>query len=653
MKERILTALEALLLSCAITAGPMAALAHVYALPLSWDTPALVWSLSLLLGLLILPRRRGGAVALGLVCFCTGFFLWRPEPRAQLMTLLELISKQLNGVYHLGYLEFPNHTVGTVELPMALGGSYMLLSVSRSVLRRKSSALPLFLSIPPLLLCGLLPQFPPESWSFFLWLGGMLVLLLSSGSRKNSPRQGLILAAMALVPVCLLCGILYLAVPQEGYQDHAQAFRQRCIRLFESGKLTPAPAAIPAPELQRRVDLAALRGANQPSLPVLIVTAPTSGDLYLRGQSYDRYTSTGWEMSSEVVDSFDGWGEPQGDVQIRTFALQSVLYLPYYPGTGTVLSGGALKNTGSILSYSFSKYPCGSAASDQTLEACLALPDSTRAWAEGYPFSGDSTQQTAQAIGDFVRQSAAYDKATGAMPEGQDFARWFLESSETGYCVHFATAATVLLRAAGIPARYVTGFRCEATAGQPLVVTTEEAHAWAEYYDADLGYWQILEATASGVAQPAPAATLPAETAAQTEPTRAPSPDAGAPTAPVPEKPAGGSFPWAWLLIPALLLLLPPRRWTVLYLRRQRARRANLNRRCLLLFANAESLSHALGTAPPEALHALAERARYSQHRLTPMELKPLEDYRRDCRERLEEKPPLLRFWNKYILLLY
>ena len=57
------------------------------------------------------------------------------------MTLLELISKQLNGVYHLGYLEFPNHTVGTVELPMALGGSYMLLSVSRSVLRRKSSAL--------------------------------------------------------------------------------------------------------------------------------------------------------------------------------------------------------------------------------------------------------------------------------------------------------------------------------------------------------------------------------------------------------------------------------------------------------------------------------------------------------------------------------
>ena len=651
MKNRLLTALAALLLSCAMTIGPIAALAGVYALPLSWSTPALCWAISFLLGLLLLPRRRGGAATLGLVSFCTGFFLCWPESRAQLLTLLELISKQLNSVYHLGYLEFPNHTIGTVELPVALGGSWLIPAVCRSVLRRKSSALPLFLSLPPLLLCALLPQYPPKSWTIFVWLGGTLVLLLSSGSRKNSARQGLTLAAMALVPVSLLCGILYLAVPQEGYQDHAQAFRQRCIRLFE-GHRAAAPTAIPAPELQRTVDLAALRGANQASLPVLIVTAPFSGDLYLRGQSYDRYTGSGWEMSSDTPDSFDGWGENQGDVQIRTFALQSVLYLPYYPGTGTVLSGGALKNTGSILSYSFPKYPYGSAASDQTLEACLTLPDSTRAWAEGYAFSGNSPQEIARAIADFVRQSAAYDKATGAMPEGQDFARWFLESSETGYCVHFATAATVLLRAAGIPARYVTGFRCETAADQPLVVTTEEAHAWAEYYDANLGYWQILEATAPGIARPTPVATLPAEAAARTEPTHSPPPTAGAPTAPVPDEPSGGSLPWAWLLVP-VPLLLPLRRQAALFLRRQRTRRASLNRRCLLLWANAERLARALGSTPPEGLHALAERARYSQHRLTPMELKPLEDFCQSCRKQLEGKPPLTRFWNKCILLLY
>ena len=114
MKNRLLTALLALLLSCCIAIGPTAALAGVYALPLSWGAPVLCWAVSFLLGLLLLPRKRGGTATLGLVSFCTGFFLCWPESRAQLLTLLELISKQLNSIYHLGYLEFPNHAIGTV-----------------------------------------------------------------------------------------------------------------------------------------------------------------------------------------------------------------------------------------------------------------------------------------------------------------------------------------------------------------------------------------------------------------------------------------------------------------------------------------------------------------------------------------------------------
>lgn len=648
MKKRIPIVLEALLLSAAITIGSVAAIAQVYALPLTWGIPALCFSLSFLLGLALLPRRHGSPAVFGILCFCLGFFLTYPGSRSQLMSLLEIVSKQLNSVYHLGYLEFPNHTIGSVELPIALGGSCLVMAVCRSVLCRKSSALPIFLSIPPLLLCGLLSHFPPKPWAVFLWLGGVLTLLLSSGSRKAGALQGLTLAAIALVPVSILCGVLYFAVPQDGSLDYAQDLRQRCIRLFERSAPAAAPVSGSAPELQRSVDLAALHGGDQPSLPVLIVTAPFSGSLYLRGQSYDRYTVTGWEMSSDTADSFDGWGENQGDVQIRTFALQSVLYLPYYPGTGTVLTGGALKNTGSILSYSFPKYPSGSAASARTLEDCLTLPDSTRGWASAYAFAGNTAAETAQAIGDFVRGSARYDKSTGASPQGQDFAQWFLESSDTGYCVHFATAATVLLRSAGIPARYVTGFRCDVREGQPLVVTTEEAHAWAEYYDSSLGSWQILEATASGSVRPEPVeslATLPAPTQT-TQTTQALPQNSPAPT----QQSHHRSALWLLWLLPALL---PLRRLSVLFLRRQRAARADLNRRCLLYWADAERLSRALGSAPPEALKRLAERARYSQHRLTPMELKPLADFCRECRLSLEEKPLIERLWNKYILLLY
>ena len=43
-------------------------------------------------------------------------------------------------------------------------------------------------------------------------------------------------------------------------------------------------------------------------------------------------------------------------------------------------------------------------------------------------------------------------------PEGADFATWFLQEAKSGYCVHFATTGTVLLRALGIPARYAEGY---------------------------------------------------------------------------------------------------------------------------------------------------------------------------------------------------
>ena len=76
-----------------------------------------------------------------------------------------------------------------------------------------------------------------------------------------------------------------------------------------------------------------------------------------------------------------------------------------------------------------------------------------------------------------------------------DFAQWFLEKSDTGYCVHFATAATVLLRAAGIPARYVEGYMVDCRPEVKNIVTNQEAHAWVEYFDPVFSVWWILEAT--------------------------------------------------------------------------------------------------------------------------------------------------------------
>ena len=82
----------------------------------------------------------------------------------------------------------------------------------------------------------------------------------------------------------------------------------------------------------------------------------------------------------------------------------------------------------------------------------------------------------------------------------------FLTEHRRGYCVHFATAFTLLSRMQGIPARYVTGFRVQPPAPDEMgigpdmgmfdsvTVTGYSAHAWTEVWLPDIG-WRIVEAT--------------------------------------------------------------------------------------------------------------------------------------------------------------
>jgi len=73
----------------------------------------------------------------------------------------------------------------------------------------------------------------------------------------------------------------------------------------------------------------------------------------------------------------------------------------------------------------------------------------------------------------------------------------FLTRSRAGHCEFFATALTLLLRRAGVPARYVTGFICEepgALRGS-YVARLGNAHAWVEAFDRKSGEWVMLEPT--------------------------------------------------------------------------------------------------------------------------------------------------------------
>lgn len=105
----------------------------------------------------------------------------------------------------------------------------------------------------------------------------------------------------------------------------------------------------------------------------------------------------------------------------------------------------------------------------------------------------------------YLEQIYTYTLTPKKAPKNEDATLYFLQKSREGYCVHFASSATLLLRAMGIPARYVEGYvispndfskgSFDAKTGQYTVnVPESNAHAWTEYYTDDNG-WQILDAT--------------------------------------------------------------------------------------------------------------------------------------------------------------
>src|SRR6185437_15769255 len=83
-------------------------------------------------------------------------------------------------------------------------------------------------------------------------------------------------------------------------------------------------------------------------------------------------------------------------------------------------------------------------------------------------------------------------------PLGRDAMDDFLFDTREGFCEHYSSAFTVLMRAAGIPARVVTGYQggyWNALGGY-LLVRNSDAHAWSEVWLAGHG-WVRVDPTAA------------------------------------------------------------------------------------------------------------------------------------------------------------
>lgn len=608
------------------------------------------------------------------------------------------ISSLYDSGYGCGILRWSGESLlnGSSTLALCYVAAWLSLAVTRSVVKQKRNFLGTIAVLLPMLPCLVLTDTVPGAGYLFVTLLCFAVLLLTQTVRERDPAQAIRLMGWLVVPVALAIGLLLLLCPRDTYTGQAGAEKLEEIVSswfdIEEQTQTPKPPiklSVAADVTAREVELTKVGPQNPGVQVVMQVQAEKTGTLYLRGSAYNCYDGTQWSISQDGW-SRDGEFAPGGKnltLQITTNGTHNVLYLAYAPTAAPALENGRLNNTRGVTEYTVSYAPTmgyqtgweqlqNSVPAD--MQMYLALPEATKTKARehlrtsvGLPkenMTAGDIYRYATTISALVRNCANYDLNTPAMPaDAEDFALWFLKESDTGYCVHYASATAVLLRAAGIPARYVSGYLVRAQGGQTVNVRHKDAHAWVEYYIPGVG-WMMLESTASGgdspvvvtqppETEPSAATTLPEETTegatSQTETTppeneQTTPPDPGKPLPQ--EKPEKQDASWLGALAVTVAVIAGIlAQWRLrVALRRQNNRRGKPNAKALRRWQEVALCARLLHRKPDARLHALAQKAKFSRETITSAELRQFEESLKNSHKELRQRP----IWNQLVYTL-
>lgn len=460
------------------------------------------------------------------------WFLWE---RGILLPGLQGLLYRLTNVYHDAFgwkvlrlgsasVERMNRALPTI---LCLLGSLTSMVTAWSVAKGQSAVPVVIAALPAPVLCLMVADSTPGILWVWLLFYGVAMVLITAATRFDDDVRGNRLTLFTAVPVALAVVVLFAAIPKDAYmgQDRAKAWSEA---LFPASlqemvdELTGRDAEKALNNDKRKVSLTTLGLREETNTPVIELTPGFSGTMYLRSSAMDTYDGISWMSSGDGTTL--PWPDinklqreqETGETKISTRFAHAMLYLPYYTtslslhGVGKGISNDKRLNSYSVScakmpdeAYFEKLYPDKTSTphtvSLELKDQCVALPERTNEWA--VPLAEEITAglgndyYKALAIRDYVKSSARYTLDPERMDSDEkDFARWFLEESNTGYCVHFATAAAVLLKAAGIPARYVSGYMVNAQKGVPMTVTDNEAHAWVEYWLPGFG-WTVLECT--------------------------------------------------------------------------------------------------------------------------------------------------------------
>ena len=242
---------------------------------------------------------------------------------------------------------------------------------------------------------------------------------------------------------------------------------------------------------------------------------PAPRQRYWRGPVLWDFDGRTWSMGQNWIERFE---PPPGESRfayVVTLELHNRTWL-FALETAASLPGRArLTNDGMIVSLSpvrsRMRYAVESVADAQfgdrersgALERALALPQdgNPRARALAARWRGgalDDSEVLLRAVDFFRGAGLAYTLEPPLL--GHEPIDEFLFDTRAGFCEHFSSAFVYLMRAAGVPARVVTGYQGGEVNSVDRIITVRQsdAHAWAEAYLPGRG-WIRVDPTAAAI----------------------------------------------------------------------------------------------------------------------------------------------------------
>lgn len=236
--------------------------------------------------------------------------------------------------------------------------------------------------------------------------------------------------------------------------------------------------------------------------------APSPGPVLLREVAFERYRNGEWFAASTKPQAVRGeagrWvlapGEAAHRLTIRRAAPGPEGVLPLPPGTHVLerlrvdtverMPTGAVRARGLPRALEFDAAYGGAGQEASPSEVDLEVPEPLGATLdrviEDERLRGSNAAATVAAIRRFFDASFAYTlelsaRGPGAPPRTLGD---FLLVDRRGHCEYFATATALVLRRAGVPARYVAGYSAQEWSAleSAFVVRGRHAHAWTQAF---------------------------------------------------------------------------------------------------------------------------------------------------------------------------